>query len=155
MHRVHRALLAGPVEGAAQGLAVHRDHARDGAAQGLRPGDETLLEGGSIQRAEDQAELVMARRAVRKRQEAAQKSELLPAEQCDAYPAIGPAQHRAEGQKQHFVEWIEHLERLARIGQLGKMAGREVEGLADRVTDKCAMCPSGTNSCTEGGKSQP
>jgi len=74
---------------------------------------------------------------------------------CDAYPAIGPAQHRAEGQKQHFVEWIEHLERLARIGQLGKMAGREVEGLADRVTDKCAMCPSGTNSCTEGGKSQP
>ena len=83
-HQVNGAFVARPVEGAAHRLAVDGNHTRDGAARGLRPGDEAGLESLRIQGAEDQSELIVARRAVLERQEPAQKLELLLTEQRHA-----------------------------------------------------------------------
>ena len=119
---MHCALAAGPVEGAARRLAVDGDHALDAAREALRPGDEAALEALRIESAEDEAELIMARRAVGERQEAAQERQLLLAEQRDAHPAVGPAQHGAQRQEQHLIEPIEHLDRLARIRERRKVS---------------------------------
>ena len=52
---------------------------------------------------------------------AAQKIELLLAEQSHAQPAIGPAKHRAQGQKQSLIKRVKHLFRLARVAQRRKI----------------------------------
>ena len=118
---MHGAFAAGPVERAAHSLSVDRDDARDGVREALRPGDEAVLEAGRVERAEDEAKLVMARRAVRKRQETTQERDFLPAKQGGAHPAVSPAQHRAQRQKQHFFERVKNLDRLARVGKRRKM----------------------------------
>ena len=118
---MHRTPVPGPVEGAAKGLAVHRHDAFERAGKRLRPGDEAGLEGGRIERPENQPELVVARCAVRKGQKTAQERELRLAEQRHAHPAVGAAQHRAQRQQQHLIKRIEHLERLARVGKISKM----------------------------------
>jgi hypothetical protein len=41
--------------------------------------------------------------------------------QGHAYPAIGPAKHRAQGQQQHLIKRVKHLFRLARVGQRRKI----------------------------------
>jgi superfamily II RNA helicase len=118
---VHCTLAAGPIEGTARRLAVDRDHALNRAREALCPGDKAALEAVRIERAEDEAELIVARRAVGEGQEAAQERELLLAEQGDAHPAIGSAQHGAQCQQQHLAERIEHLDRLARITERREM----------------------------------
>ena len=51
--------------------AVDRDHALDGAREALRPGDEAVLKALRVERAEDEAELIVTRRAVGEGQEGA------------------------------------------------------------------------------------
>ena len=70
---VHRAVAERPVEGAARGLAVDCDHALHSAREALRPGDEAGLETLRVERAEDEAELIVARRTVGEGQEATQE----------------------------------------------------------------------------------
>jgi len=65
---MHGAFAAGAVKRAAHSLSVDRDDARDGLGETLRPGDEAILEAGGVERAKDEAKLIMARRAVGKGQ---------------------------------------------------------------------------------------
>lgn len=115
---------AAQVEGAACGPAVDREHASDGVDEALCRRDEAVLKSRCIKRNEDEAKLIVARRAVGKRQKATQKRELLPAEQGGAHPAIGAAQYRAQRQKQDFVERIKHLDGPVQVGELRKMRKR-------------------------------
>jgi len=62
-------------------LAVDGNHSLHGLRQALRPGEEAGLKAIGVESAEDEAELIVARRAVREGQEAAQKRQLLSAEQ--------------------------------------------------------------------------
>ena len=62
------------------------------------PGDEAALELLGIERGEDIAEVIVRRRTIAERPEAAQKRELLVAEAGDIGEGFRPRQHRQQAQ---------------------------------------------------------
>ena len=101
--------------GAPQRLAVDGDDVGAELGERADPGDEAALELLGIERREQVAQLVVRRRAVLERPEAAQKLKLLLAELGDLHPALGGGQHGHQAQQQHLVERIPHLAGLARV----------------------------------------
>ena len=63
----------------------------------------------------------MGRRAMRKRQEPAQKIQLLLAKPGNVADRLSPSQNRRKAQKQDFVQGIHHLAALAMIRQILEM----------------------------------
>src|SRR4051812_36773590 len=94
---------------AAHRLAVDCDHSGRSAGQRRHPGDETVLEFLGVERGEDIAELIMRRRAIRKRSEPAQKVELPRPEAGDFHEAFRSRQNRQQTQQQHLIKRVDHL----------------------------------------------
>jgi hypothetical protein len=111
----------GPVEGTPQGLAVHRHDPRHRRRQGGGPGEKALLERLLVERREDQAKLVVRRRAVGKGQETPQKVQLPLPEKRHPNPALGRTRNRAQRQQQNLVQRVENLRPLARVLKTRKM----------------------------------
>ena len=103
------------------GLAIDGDHPVRRSGQRRDPGDEAALELLGVERGQDVAEMIVRRRAVLERPEAAQKLELLAAEQGDIDEGLGPGQHREQAQQQDLVERVGHLALLARVLQVLEM----------------------------------
>jgi hypothetical protein len=81
------------------------------------PGNKTALECFGVEHCENIAEVIVGGRAVAKRQEPAEKAELLVAEARDIGEGLGPSQHRQQAKHQHFPQRIHDLPLLAGIGQ--------------------------------------
>ena len=109
--------MAGP----ARGLAIDGDHPLRHPGQRGDPGDEAALELLGVERGQDIAEVIVRRRAILERAEAAQKLELLVAEEGDIDEGLRPGQHREQTQQQHLVERVRHLALLARVRQILEM----------------------------------
>jgi hypothetical protein len=110
--------LAGrPVEGPAQGLAVHGHHARDGLSEAPHEAEEAVVEACRVEVAEQAGEGVVARDAVAQRQELPEERRLVPTEQGHVRAVLGAAQHGAEGDQQDFVQIVPCVGR-ARILQV-------------------------------------
>ena len=90
---VDRRLAALAVVGAAQGLAVDRDHAFRRAGQRGDPGDEAALELIGIQGSEDVAKMIVRGRAVPKRPEPAHQVDLPSPEAGDVDEGVGARQN--------------------------------------------------------------
>src|SRR4051812_12956814 len=86
------------------------------------PGDEATLERLGVNRGEDVAQVIVRRRPIAKRPEAAQQRELLRPEPGDIDKGLGPGQHCEQRQQKHLVERIHHLAALARVRQIVKVA---------------------------------
>ena len=99
--------------GSARGLAIDGDHPRRHPGQRGDPGDEAALELLGVQRGEDIAEVIVRRRAIPERPEAAQKLKLLDAEAGDIGEGLRPGQHGEQTQQQDLIERIGHLAGLA------------------------------------------
>jgi hypothetical protein len=108
--------------GAARGLSVDGDHLGRRSDQRGDPGDEAPLERIGVNRGEDVAQVIVRRRPIAKRPEAAQKRELLHPEPGDIDKGLGPGQHCEQRQQKHLVERIHHLAALARVRQIVKIA---------------------------------
>src|SRR3954453_5785997 len=100
-----------------RGLAIDGDHLGRRSDQRGDPSDEAPLERLGVNRGEDVAQVIMRRRPIAKRPEAAQKRELLRPEPGDIDKGLGPGQHCEQRQHQHLVERIYHLASLARVRQ--------------------------------------
>src|SRR6202011_2268963 len=79
------------------------------------PGGEAALELLGIERGQDVTQVVVRRRAVLERTEAAQQRELLGPEQRDLGEALCTRQHRKQTQQQDLIERIGNLALLARV----------------------------------------
>ncbi len=91
--------------------------------------------------------MVVRRRAILERTEAAQKLALLAAEQGDVDHGLGPGQHGKQAQEQDLVERIAHLALLARIFQILEIAQKN-HRLVERGTSRCRVvhgCPQQAN----------
>ena len=88
--RVDTLFLTGPP----QRLAVDGDHPLWRSGQRRNPGDEAALELLGVEDPQDVAQMVVC---VSERPEAAQKSELLAAEQSDIDERLGPSRYRRAG----------------------------------------------------------
>ncbi len=108
--------------GSPRGLAIDGDHPFRRSGQRGDPGDEAALELLGVEDGQDVAEMVVCRRAVLERAEAAQKPKLLAAEQGDIGEGLGPGQHGEQAEKQDLVERICYLALLARILQILEIA---------------------------------
>src|SRR5436190_419714 len=86
------------------------------------PGNEATLERLGVNRGEDVAQVIVRRRPIAKRPEAAQQRELLRPEPGDIDEGLRPGQHREQRQHKHLVERIHHLAALARVRQIVKIA---------------------------------
>jgi hypothetical protein len=76
---------------------------------------KALPEGLGVERSEDVAQVVVARRAVREGQKALQKGELLLPEPSHVREPLGARQDRQQSQQQNLVEPIGHLARLPMV----------------------------------------
>jgi len=106
---------------AAQGLAVDGDDVSGKSAQRRNPVDETALESLGVEHGKDVAKLIMGRRAVLERREAAQEIPPLFTEFGNLHPAVRTAKDCDQRQKQHFGKRIENLYNLSRIRQILEM----------------------------------
>ena len=91
------------------------------------PGDEAASERLGVERGEDVAEMIMRRRAVLERPEAAQQRKLLFAKASHVGEGLGSRQHGEQTQKQNLVERIEDLAGLPmvrHIFEIGKKNSR-------------------------------
>ncbi len=116
-----RCLGAALQVGAPQRLAVDRNDIVLDAGRGTCPVNEAGLELLGIEGCKQVAELIVARRALRERSEAAQQIGLLLAELGDLDPALGAGQHRDQTEQQHLIERIPDLARLAWIVHILKV----------------------------------
>ena len=82
------------------------------------PGGEATLELLGVERGQDVTQVVVRRRAVLERTEAAQQRELLGPEQRDLGEALCTGQHRKQTQQQDLIERIGNLALLARVLQV-------------------------------------
>ena len=80
-----------------------------------------MLEFLGVERGEDIAELIMRRRAIRKRSEPAQKVELPRPEAGDFHEAFRSRQDRQQAQQQHLIKRVDHLATLPRVRQRPEM----------------------------------
>src|ERR1700684_2384373 len=124
--------------GSTHGLATDRYHARRHASHRGNPGHEAALELFGIENGQDIAQVIMGRRAVLERAEAAEKLKFLDAEESDLGKALGSGQHGEQAQEQDLIERVGHLAWLARILESIEIAqknnglrkGRTVRGRA-------------------------
>jgi hypothetical protein len=119
-HHVDRRFSASLVGGAARRLAVDGDHIRRHADQLGDPGDEATLEFRRVEGRENVAEVVVRRRSIAERQEAAKKLDLLLAEPRDIDEGFRSGKHSEQAQQQHLFERIDHLAALPRIRKIRK-----------------------------------
>src|SRR6185295_8747945 len=105
-----------------RGLAVNGDHLGRRSDQRGDPGNEATLERLGVNRGEDGAQVIVRRRPIAKRPEAAQQRELLRPEPGDIDEGLRPGQHREQRQHKHLVERIHHLAALARVRQIVTIA---------------------------------
>jgi hypothetical protein len=89
------------------------------------PGDEALLELLGIERGQDVAQVVVRRRAVGERAEAAQQRQLLDAEQRDVGDGFRASQDREQAEQQDFVERVAHLALLAGVLEVLEVAEKD------------------------------
>jgi hypothetical protein len=123
--RVAAALSAGPPRGLAPGLRRGRldgNHPLGHAGQRGDPGDKTTLELLGVEDRQDVAEMIVRRRAILERAEAAQKLAFLAAEQGNIDDGLGAGQHGEQAQEQDLVERVGYLALLARVFQVLEMA---------------------------------
>ena len=107
--------------GAAERFTVNGDDVGTEFRQRCDPGDEATLERLRVEGCEQIAELIVARRALFERPEAAQEIELPLAERGDLNPTVGARQDGQKALQQHLVERISHLAALSRIFKVFKM----------------------------------
>jgi hypothetical protein len=99
--------------------------------QRRHPGEETPLEGPRVEQTEDAAEGVMRRHAPWQGEEGLQPVEFRPGVVGDFFPALGPAQHGADGHEDDLVELVDPSLVAPWIGQRGAVfedRGRVVGG---------------------------
>jgi len=106
----HAALVPSVLEGAAEALAVDGNQLAPGAFDpGRHPGRAAPLEGFRGQAGKDPSEGVVGGDAPRQVQEGRKPLELGPAILCHGGPAVGPADHRTEGDDQHVAELVNRV----------------------------------------------
>jgi hypothetical protein len=109
--RVDTLFLTGPP----QRLAVDGNHPLWRSGQRRNPGDEAALGLLGVEDRQDVAQMVVC---VSERPEAAQKSELLAAEQSDIDERLGPSQYGEQAEQEDLIERMGHLALLARVMQI-------------------------------------
>ncbi len=132
--RVALPLLAGPPGG----LALDGDDPLGGSGQCGYPGDEAALELLGVQHGEDIAKMVVRRRAVGEGAEAAQKVQLLAAEQCDAGDGLRAGQDGDQAEEKDLFQRVVHLPLLAGILQIIEMTQKNY-GFVERRAVACRL----------------
>jgi len=123
--QMHRGRALAPFVGAAQRLAIDRDHATQ--VQAMEGSErrhklpEHVLESLRLQHAKYIAEDVVARGSVLQRQETAQHLYLAPAEIRHVGCALRPAKHRRQGNHQNLQQRVRRVGGT-RIAQLPEIA---------------------------------
>ena len=107
--------------GAAERFTVNGDDVGTEFRQRCDPGDEATLERLRVEGCEQIAELIVARRALLERPEAAQEIELLLAERGDLDPAVGSRQDGQQALQQHLIQGISDFAALARVLKVFEM----------------------------------
>lgn len=95
-----------PVEGAPEALAVHRHHPGPGGGEVRHEALEGGMERRRVQKPEDAAERVVARRAALQRQKLSQHLLLRLREVRHVHAALRPAQARAQRHKQNLLKIV-------------------------------------------------
>ena len=131
--RVALPLLAGPPGG----LAIDGDDPLGSSGQRGYPGDEAALELLVVQHGEDIAKMVVRRRAVGEAAEAAQKVQLLAAEQGDVGDGLRAGQDGDEAEEQDLFQRVVHLPPLAGIFQIIEMTKNY--GFVKRRAVRCRL----------------
>jgi len=80
--------------------------------------ETVALELLGVERGKDVAEVIVRGRSIAKRQEPAQKADLLLAEPRDIAERLGAAEHREQAQQQHLGEWIKNFSALPRVRKI-------------------------------------
>jgi len=125
MDRLLRTLLR-----SARRLAVDGDHVGWHTCQRRHPRHEASLELLGVERRQNVAEVVAARRSVAKRAEPPQQLEFLLAEPGDVSDRLRPGKHCQKAQAQHLVQRIRHFAALSRVRQILEIV-QENDGFAE------------------------
>jgi hypothetical protein len=105
------------------------------------PCNKTALKRIRVERGQYVAQMIMRGRAMRKRQEAAQKPDLLLAKPGNVTNRLRPRQNRRQTQKKNLIQGIHHLAALAVIRQTLEMIKkynslRKVQSIVHRNPSK-------------------
>ena len=95
---------------------------------------------------EDVAEMIVRRRAIRERPEAAQQVELLAAEQGDIGDGFGTGQHGEQAEEQDLVQRVGHLPLLARVLQILEITQKN-NGLVECRAIRCRVFHGSSPAC--------
>lgn len=118
--QMQRPAASGAVVAAPRRLPVNRHDLGLVFARLLNPGCERLLEQGRVQRRDHVAERVMARNASRIGQKPSQEADLAPPPARHLHEILGARHSRAQHQKQHLGQRVNHLPAPTRILQRRK-----------------------------------
>src|SRR5450432_362288 len=104
--------------GPARRLAVDRDDALRYSGDRCDPGCEAALELSGVQHGQDVAEMIVRRRAVTERTEAAEQVQLLHAKDGYLGDGLRPGQYREQAEKKDLLQRIAHLSLLPGVAEM-------------------------------------